>query len=392
MPRSSILKQVSEYEAYRRTTLNMIPSENLLSDDVLRALSSPMAGRYAGRPESYGGSAIFHRLWEDCEELAKAVFRCNDTSIAPISGHVAGMMTVAGLAKRGDTVATIPAEFGGYKGYAPGFLPDILGLNAIKLPFNQDAMNVDSDRAVALIKKKKPIVTILGATVFLFPHPVQAIAEAAHSYGGRVFYDGSHVLGLISGRVFQDPLAEGADVVAGSTHKTLFGPQGGIIFSNDVDLVRSIEEHYLYRFMDNFHLNRVAALGVALEEIRLHGESYSRMVVQNAKALAQRLDELGLPVAGRERGYTLSHQVLLNAGGKGDEIRNRLERAGIIVDSRVRFGTNEVTRRGMSKREMVAIAELSNQALRADKMLQVKRRVKAMASRFSKVRYTLRAR
>ncbi len=389
MTRSSILRAVSEYEAYRRKTLNLIPSENLLSDDVLEALSSSMAGRYAGKPESYGGSAPFHRIWEECERLAKAVFRCQATSVTPISGHVAGMMTIRALTKRGDKIATIPAEFGGYKGYTHGFLPDILGLKVLELPFDQETMNVNPDAATSLIEREKPSLTILGATVFLFPHPVTALAETAHSFGGRVFYDGSHVLGLIAGRAFQDPLAEGADVVAGSTHKTLFGPQGGIIFTNDSELVRSIEDDYVYRFMDNFQLNRVAALGVALEEVRRHARTYSRRVIENAKALAERLDELHLPIAGREGDFTLSHQVLLQAGGRGTETRDKLEGAGIIVDSRVRFGTNEVTRRGMAGGEMVEIAELSDRALRRDNILQVRRRVKAIASEFSKVRYTL---
>jgi len=351
-----------------------------------------MAGRYAGKPESYGGSGLFHRLWEECEALGRAVFRCRAVSVSPISGHMAGMMVLGSLAKSGDTIAAIAPEDGGYRGYASGFLPSLLGMMVLALPFDRRKMNVDAERAVALVRKEKPTLVVLGATVFLFPHPVAAVAEAVHAYGGRVFYDASHVLGLVAGGTFQDPLKEGADIVAGSTHKTLFGPQGGIILTNDEEMVQSIEEQYLYRFMDNIHLNRIAALGVALEEVKRHSRAYSRGVVQNARVLAKELDGHGLSIAGGDEGFTLSHQVLLTAGNKGEETREALEKVGIIVDSRVRFGTNEVTRRGMGRREMGRIAELAKFALSGGEVAKIRKHVRKMASHFSKIHYTLGSR
>jgi len=386
------LRLASDYEAYRKTTLNLIASENVLSHDVLRALSSQMAGRYAGRPESYGGSSMFHRMWEQCERLAEQVFRTKAASVTPVSGHIAAMMVLEALARPGDKIATLSPEDGGYRGYAPGYLPDVLGLKSFALPFDRRRMNLDVEAAAALVRREKPSVIILGATVFLFPHPVAAISEAAHSYGGRVFYDGSHVLGLLAGREFQDPIREGADVVAGSTHKTLFGPQGGIIFSNEDELINRIEGRYLYRSMDNFHLNRVAALGVALEEIKLHASAYAQRIVRNSKALAEGLDSSGFELAARDFGYTLSHQVLLRAGEKGEQVRDGLEKAGIIVDSRVRFGTGEVTRRGMGPLQMAEIARLARIAIIEGGALKARKRVKAMAKEFSRVLYTLGSR
>ncbi|HKW04347.1 MAG TPA: hypothetical protein VJN71_03510 [Nitrososphaerales archaeon] len=318
MPGSQILDLVRNYENYRSQTLNLIPSENLLSPGVLEALSSTLAGRYSGKPESYGGSGIFHQIWKNCEKLAAAVFTCKFSSVAPVSGHLAGMMAIDSVCKRRDTMLVLSSKFGGYKGYNSGFIPDVFGLKVAYLPFDEKRFDINSDSALKLIKKTRPAAVILGATVFLFPHPVKEISEVVRSYGGKVIYDGSHVMGLVAGGEFQSPLDEGADLLLGSTHKTLFGPQGGIILSNNDDLIKKIESGYLYRFIDNFHLNRIAALGVALEEMKIHGRKYAKRVIQNSKALAEVLDAKGLPVAARESGFTRSHQVFLNYGNQGE--------------------------------------------------------------------------
>jgi glycine hydroxymethyltransferase len=387
---SGILKLVGRYENYRSSTLNLIPSENVLSKDVLKALGSRMAGRYAGKPESYGGSRIFHDLWERVEELARRIFHSSYASVLPVSGHVAGMIAIDSLRKRnGDNIATMSAEHGGYKGYDASHIPEMMKLNASYLPFDFNSWNIDLSQSLEKIERERPSIVILGATVFLFPHPVKEIAKGVHSYGGKLIYDGSHVLGLIAGRCFQDPLAQGADVILGSTHKTMFGPQGGLILTNDHEIMSRIEERTLYRFVDNFQLNRVAALGVALEEIRKHGRTYARNVIQNSKALAIALNKEGLPVVGATKGFTESHQVFLDYDGRGTAVRNDLETNGIISDSRVRLGTNEVTRRGMQRKEMTTIAHLVRATLASPNDSKIRRQVRSLVSRYHKIKYTL---
>ncbi len=389
LTRRSFIDLVSEYEEYRAQTLNLIPSENIISPGVSKVLGSSMAGRYAGMPESYGGTGVFHEIWKKSEDIATIVFGCKRASVVPVSGHIAGMIALDRLCHRGETIATISASVGGYKGYTQGCIPDVLGLKVAYLPFDRKRFNIDTDKSVKMIREKKPAVVILGATVFLFPHPVKELSEAAHSYGGKVIYDGSHVLGLIAGKEFQRPLAEGADVMLGSTHKTLFGPQGGIILSDDSPFMNGVEENYLYRFIDNFHLNRVAGLGVALEEIKACGPEYARKVVQNSKALANELDSLGLPVAGKEANFTRSHQVLLNYGDRGSFVRDTLESNGIIVDSRVRLGTSEVTRRGMGMHQMREIGRLVLRGLAKRNDQAVKKEVLRLVANYRKIKYTL---
>lgn len=389
---SAIMDLVSEYEAYRAKTLNLIPSENMLSPQVLRALGSSMAGRYAGEPESYGGSKTFHEIWRQTENLAKKIFGCRFANVLPLSGHVAAMMCLDSLCteKGENSIATLSSECGGYKGYNEGFMSSVMGYNVSYLPFNKESWNVDIDATSDMLETVRPSVVVLGATVFLFPPPTEKISKAVHSYGGKVIYDGSHVLGLIAGHQFGDPLSEGADVLLGSTHKTLFGPQGGLILTNDEQLASSQANRALYTFLDNFHLNRVAALGVALEEVKLHGESYAKKVVQNAQSLAAGLDQKGLSVKGKEKGFTQSHQVFLDYGNKGEVICQILEANGIVCDYRVRMGTNEVTRRGMGKREMLEIAEMVAKSISGtSRSKKTRTEVKKLLSRFRNIGYTL---
>jgi glycine hydroxymethyltransferase len=384
-----LIDSIERYERYRTNTLNLIPSENLLSPAVRRALGSQMAGRYAGRPESYGGSRLFHKIWMDCESLACSVFDCKAVSVAPVSGHIAGMMALDSLTQAGDIIAIVSSTNGGYKGYNDGYIPEVMRLRTLPLPFDAKKYSIDLEGSLKALEEEKPAAVVLGGTVFLFPQPVKEISDLVHSYGGKVIYDGSHVLGLIAGGEFQQPLAEGADVLLGSTHKTLFGPQGGMILSNDSSVIKKIEERYLYRFVDNFQLNRVAALAVALMELKRHRGTYARRVVQNSQALAKRLYELGLPVAAKETGFTRSHQVLLSYDGSGEAIRDTLESNLIICDSRVRLGTNEVTRRGMGLKDMNLIAELVARGVAKEKDAQVIKSVRSLVSRYRTVKYTL---
>jgi glycine hydroxymethyltransferase len=391
LAKSQIQTLVSRYESYRSSTLNLIPSENILSPDLLKALASPMAGRYAGRPETYGGSELFHEIWNSTEELSRQVFKADFASAVAVSGHVAGIAVIDSICKRGEKIATISADCGGYKGYNEGFIPSILGLEVNYLPFDRSRWNIDQSKVRAFLELNKPSLVILGATVFLFPHPVREISEIVHSYGGKVIYDGSHVLGLIAGGTFQDPLREGADILLGSTHKTFFGPQGGIILTNDERMGAKIADRFLYTFVDNFHLNRVAALGIALEEIKTHGNRYAQSVVKNSRTLATKLDEEGVNASCKEEGFTKSHQVFLNYETKGEEIRDKLEMNAIISDSRVRLGTNEVTRRGMKEKEMTEIATLVSESILRPENRDVRGRVRRLVSRFRQIHFTLSA-
>jgi glycine hydroxymethyltransferase len=222
---------------------------------------------------------------------------------------------------------------------------------------------------------------------------VQEIAKAANDVGATVGYDGSHVLGLIAGKTFQRPLKEGARVLYGSTHKSLFGPQGGIIVA-DKEHGASMKRRIFPMFVDNAHWNRIAALTLTLAEMKTFGKKYAKQVVRNAQTLAKALSNHGFPVKCPEHGFTQSHQVWLDYGGykQGETVAQKLERVNIIADCGVRLGTCEITRRGMRESEIEKIAEFIRRCLiDKEEAEKIKKEVMRFIRDFQRVEYCFKA-
>jgi glycine hydroxymethyltransferase len=281
-----------------------------------------------------------------------------------------------------------------------------LCIEHIEMPYDPERMNVDVDKAVRLIEDVKPSFVVLGASVYLFPHPVREIANAAHSVGAKLVYDAAHVLGLIVGKRWHNPLDEGADVMTASTHKTFPGPQGGIVATRDKDLFKAIGRAIFPFFVSNHHLHRLPALAVTAAEMKYFGEQYADQVVRNAKALAEALAAEGFKVLGEHLGYTRSHQVVLDVRpqGGGAKAAKLLEDANIIVNknllpydppdaikdpSGLRIGVQEMTRFGMKEDEMKTIARFIRRVLiDREPPEKVAKEVKDFRSNYTKIHYT----
>jgi len=382
------MELIRSHERYRAMTLNMIPSENVQSPNVLKALATDLAGRYSYRPRYYAGTRHIDELWEYAEDLARKLFGAEYVFLEPLSGHIAALLTYVSLVK-GRKMAALAPEFGGYMGNAPDKLPDLISADIVYLPAVKEILIPDPERSVELIRAEKPDLVVLGGSYMLFPHPVKELSEAVHEYGGLLAYDGSHVLGLIAGGVFQDPLREGADVLFASTHKTFPGPQGGLILTNNEEVYRKIAGNIFHKIADNIHFNKIGALAVSLEEMMRCGKRYAAKIVENAYELAKSLDELGVPVKARDHGFTKSHQTILDVPNREERIRlrDRLEECGIISDADLRLGVPEVTRRGMGRREMARIAKLVKRALDGEDPRRIRRDVAALVRRFRTVKF-----
>jgi len=282
------------------------------------------------------------------------------------------------------------------------------GVNNVNYPFDLERMNIDVDETAKLIKQVKPKVAMFGQSVYLFPTPLKDLQDAFQEADCHVWYDGAHVMGLIAGGVFQDPLHEGADVITGSTHKTLPGPQHGILMSDSPDekFIKKLQKGVFPGVVSNHHLHAMAALGITLAEHLKFGHEYAVQIVRNAKALAQALHERGFKVLAEKQGFTESHAVAVDvsAQGGGAEVSLAFERANIITNknllpwdtspvkpSGVRLGSQELTRLGMKEAQMAEVAALmARVAIKKEPPETVAKDVAALRKEFNTVHYCFR--
>jgi glycine hydroxymethyltransferase len=385
-----ILGLVKKHEEWRgKQCINLIPSENIMSPTVKALLSSDFGSRYTARDQFYMGTKFTDEIEEYGEKLAKEVFKAETADLRPLSGHIADLTFIANFTKPRDVLMCVSPEDGGYPGMWKQGLAGLLHLKAVPFPFSKDKMNINVEEAKETIKRVKPKIIVFGASLITFPHPVKELARTARENGAIVGYDGSHVLGLIAGGEFQDPLREGACALFGSTHKTFFGPQGGIILA-DKEHGEILKERIYPAFVDNAHWNRIAALTMALAEMKSFGKAYAKQVIANSQVLAKALHDYGFPVICEHFGFTKSHQVILNYGSneRGRAVAEKLQQANIITDCVIRIGTGEVTRRGMKEREMLKIAELIKRTvLDKEDPDSVRRDVSKLSAEFQKIEF-----
>jgi len=385
-----VLDFVRKHEKWRgKQCLNLIPSENIMSPTARKLLSSELAHRYTSVDRFYMGTRYTDEIEQTGEKIAKQVFKAETADLRPLSGHIADTIVLANLTKPGDTLMCISAQDGGYPGMWIEGLAGLFRLKTVAFPFSKKDWNIKTEEAERTITKFKPRLVIFGASLILFPYQVSKLAKVAHENGATVGYDGSHVLGLIAGQQFQDPLREGAEALFGSTHKSLFGPQGGILLANK-EIGENLKQKIYPAFVDNAHWNRIAALALALAEMKRFGKAYAAQIIRNSKSLAKALSDHGFPVTCGHRGFTQSHQVIVDYGDyeKGRAIAEKLQQANIITDCVIRFGTCEATRRGMKEPEMLKIAELVKRTVvDNEKPDTVKKSVAKLAGEFQKVKY-----
>ncbi len=403
-------------DAARRSTrifgqgLPMIASENIVSPRVAEMLVTDLHGRYAeGLPGKryYQGCGPFDEIEALGMELARAVFRCRFANIQSTSGTNSNLAALKSLTKPGDAITAVSTADGGHISHAPMGAVGMRGLELHTYPWNAERMEPDIDASIKLIRQVKPKLCLFGQSVFLFPTPLKELAGAAHEVGATVLYDGAHVLGLIGGGQFQDPLREGADVLTGSSHKTFPGPQGGFVLSDTSDekMQKRLHAGVFPGVVSSYHLHHVAGKVVALAEFQEFGESYARDTVACARALGAALAAEGFDVIASERGFTRSHQVVTRHGpadsGAGAAAAQKLEDAGIITNmnmlpgdskpltpSGLRLGVQELVRVGMGESDMVAVARFFARALlKGDDASSIKRDVVEYKSRFQAVRY-----
>ncbi|MDD4594470.1 MAG: serine hydroxymethyltransferase [Methanobacteriaceae archaeon] len=367
---------IKDHTNWMKNSINLIASENITSSQVKTALASDLSHRYAeglAGQRLYEGCKYIDEIEEKTIDLSKKLFNAEFVNVQPISGVTANLATFFAFTKPGDKIMTMSVPMGGHISHENVSAAGIRGLKNVFYPFNPEIMNIDADKMQKQIREKEPNIVLLGGSLFLFPHPVKEAVEAAQEVGAKVLYDGAHVLGLIAGGQFQDPMGDGVDALMGSTHKTFPGPQGGIIFSKK-EYSNDINNAVFPGIVSNHHLHHLAGLGIATAEMMEFGEEYAKQTIKNAQALAQALYERGFNVMCEDLGFTESHQVAMNVSNikKATILAKELESNNVILNknlipgddvnhsddpSGIRMGTQELTRRGMKESEMDEVAE-----------------------------------
>ncbi len=403
-----IVDQVNRHHAWFQDSLCMIASENLMSPLALEMYLSDFGHRYAeGLPGEryYQGNVFVDEVEIRIGDILKRIFRCDFADPRPISGTVANLAVLFALTKPGDILTTVALSDGAHISTAKFGAVGVRGVNAITYPWDQDSMNIDVDETAKLIRRVKPKVALFGQSVFPFPTPIKELRDAFQEARCYVWYDAAHVLGLIAGGKFQDPLREGAEVMSGSTHKTLPGPQHGVLLANprDEKMERKLLRGVFPGVVSNHHLHAMAALGIALAEFEAFGKEYADQVVRNAKALGQALFEKGMRVLGERLGFTESHTIAVDVSreGGGAVVSLDLERANIITNknllpgdkspvspSGIRLGSQELTRLGMKESEMGEVSDLIYRvAVKKEDPERVAKDVAALRTDFNTIKY-----
>ena len=420
----------------QRHCFNLIPSENTPSLIVKMCEISDPAGRYAEHRTMKGKEIYFYQgtdFIRDIEEEARAAigefFECQEAELRTVSGQMANEVVfkamtkflsrgTEGAAKRMSLVMNNDLTKGGHLSSQPmGALfnyvetdPETGKEAVMNFPImKNNPYRIDAGRMVELIRERRPDLIVFGKSMFIYPEPVGEAVEAVRDLDPKpvIMYDMAHVLGLYG--AFQKPLAEGADIVTGSTHKTFFGPQRGVVVSNFTkghDLRKlwiDVKGRAFPGSTSNHHLGTLLALLVATYEMNAFRSEYQAEVRKNARAFAKALNERGLKVEGDPAdGFTHTHQVIVRVRehGIGEDIARRLENNNIVCNyqalpddesflesSGIRTGVQEMTRFGMKETDFARLADLMADVIRRDK--DVKEEVASWRGEFTRMKYCL---
>ena len=392
-------------------TLDLIPSENITSHDVLHALGSSFTNKYAeGYPGAryYGGNEYADEVENLCRERALSVFSLSPkkwhVNVQPYSGSPANFAVYLGLVPPGEKIMGLELAMGGHLTHGHGVSATGKFWTAVRYGVDKKTELLDYDAIARIARRERPRIIVAGYTAYPRIVDFKKFRRIADSVNAYLMVDMSHFAGLVAGGAHPSPFLY-ADIVTTTTHKTLRGPRGAMIFANrtsriaarnKIDIARAIDRAVFPGLQGGPHMNQIAATAVALYDASQPAfKKYAHQIVKNAKALAGELTRLGWRVVS---GGTDTHLLLVDVASRGlsgKEASVRMENNGIIANkntipydprppmdpSGIRIGTPALTTRGMKEKEMKEVARLINAVLAENK--NVKKEVVALCKKFS---------
>lgn len=308
-----------------------------------------------------------------------------------------------GHLQAGDAIIVPPSTIGGHVTHHKAGAAGLYGLKIHEAPVDAAGYTVDLAKLSELAAKVRPKLITIGGSLNLNPHPVKEIRAIADKVGAHLLYDAAHMSGPIAGRAWQQPLVEGAHLMTMSTYKSLGGPAGGLVVTNDAALAEHLDKIAFPGLTANFDVSKSAALAITMLDWRDHGRAYGAQMVKTAQAFAAALAAEGLPVHKTAAGHTQSHQLAIEAArfGGGQAAAKRLRLANILScgiglpiapvagdANGLRLGTNEIVRWGMGPEQMPELARLVARSLAGnDKPDAVAKDVATFRHRFTKLHY-----
>jgi len=370
-----IIEAAHRHEQYRLNgCINLVASQNRISPTALQFLGSSFAAKFTSGElghRAHGGAKWLDHMEEIVADLAGRLFSPYHAELRPLSGSIANETLLMAFTKPGDTIIAPSALAGGHASVRPEGFAGFMGLRVVDLPYIDGGMTVDLDALEMMAVRENPRAIVMGTAKILFPYPVGDVVQIADRVGAKVIYDGAHVAGLIAGKQFQDPLADGAIAFTGSTQKTFPGPIGGLIVSRD-EIIAERVRHVTRSRLDNYQNSRVAAMGVVFAEMLAFGQTLASRIVKTAQHLGAALDAQGLDVVGMHMGYTRSHMILLDTTRRGPAatFRKKLEELGIFTTATdiwsddgaphtgLRLGANDIARLSFAEKSVVDLASI----------------------------------
>ncbi|MGX9354836.1 aminotransferase class I/II-fold pyridoxal phosphate-dependent enzyme [Roseobacteraceae bacterium S113] len=371
-------------DIHERDCFNLNPATNVMNPRAEALLASGIGSRpslgYPGDKYEMGLEAI-----EEIEVIAASlvaeVFGAAFAEIRVPSGAQANLFAFMATCRPGDTIIVPPASIGGHVTHHTAGCAGLYGLNIVEAPVAADGYSVDVDALRPLVLDARPKLITLGGSLNLYEHPVAQVREIADTVGAKVLFDAAHQCGLIASGVWSNPLDHGAHLMSMSTYKSLGGPAGGVIVSNDAALMERIDAIAFPGMTANFDAAKSAALAVTMLDWRVHGAAYGAAMCALADSLATALLAEDLPVFAGAHGPTRSHQFALEAQafGGGQAASKTLRQAGFLACgiglpiapvagdmNGLRLGTPELVRWGVQERDAPAMAKLIAAALRSN--------------------------
>ena len=380
---------------------NLNPATNVMNPKAEAVLARGLGSRpslgYPGDKYEMGLEAI-EEIEVIAAELACEIFDARYAEIRVPSGALANLYGFMALSKPGDTILAPSERIGGHvTHHAPG-CAGLYGLNTVAAPVNADGYTIDLKELRSVAHEVKPVLITVGGSLNLFEHPVADIRMIADEVGAKVLFDAAHQCGIIAGGAWTNPLAEGAHLMTMSTYKSLGGPAGGLIVTNEADIAERLDAIAFPGMTANFDAAKSAALALTLLDWRDFGAAYAGAMVDLAQALAAALASQGLPVfTGQAGEATRSHQFAVQAAafGGGQAASRTLRQAGFLACgiglpieavagdlNGLRIGTPELARRGVTSEHAPALAALIAEALLGNDPASLAPRTAALRAEF----------